>query len=171
MRTRGDIDPGATAAVAGSDAGRAAGRRRPRAGQLTPGWRLVTGATWVMVFVAFTGVWKASRELGLATWWLGPIGEPRPVFVMLLPFLAPVAMVVADAEQRPPAAVVRAGGQRRAPRRSASAISTASGASAYVELAIAAAAALVSIASFSRCLPCCPPASSRSGGRTARRGR
>ncbi len=67
----------------------------PTAGQLTPGWRLVTGITWVLTFVAYTGVWKASRELGLSTWWLGPISAPRPVPVTLLPFVAPVVMVVA----------------------------------------------------------------------------
>ena len=94
MRTRGDIDPGATRRPRQRRRSRA-GRRARAPGQLSPGWRLVTGATWVMVFVAFTGVWKASRELGLATWWLGPISEPRPLLVMLLPFLAPVAMVVA----------------------------------------------------------------------------
>ena len=71
----------------------AAAHRCP--GQLTAGWRVVTGVTWGLVFVAFAGVWKVSRELGLSTWWLGPIGEPQPVFVLLLPFVAPVAMVVA----------------------------------------------------------------------------
>ena len=65
--------------------------RRP--GQLTPGWRLLTGISWVLVFIAWSGVWKASRELGVATWWLGPVGEPRPVPVMLIPFVAPGVMV------------------------------------------------------------------------------
>ena len=101
-----------------------------------------------MVFVAFTGVWKASRELGLATWWLGPISEPRPLFVMLLPFVAPVAMVVATLNNA-----------RRLPwfGLAASAACAAVGIGdldrvrrlAYVELAIAAAGALVSVASLS----------------------
>jgi hypothetical protein len=69
-------------------------RRGPRPGQLTPLWRVATVATWVLVFVAWTGVWKASRELGVATWWLGPDGDPQPVFVSLLPFVAPLAMVL-----------------------------------------------------------------------------
>ena len=47
----------------------------------------------MLVFVAWSGVWKASRELGIGTWWLGPAGEPRPVFVMLAPFVAPGVMV------------------------------------------------------------------------------
>jgi len=50
---------------------------------------------WVLVFVAFTGVWKVSRELGLSTWWLGPFGDPRPVFVMLVPFVLPAVLIVA----------------------------------------------------------------------------
>jgi hypothetical protein len=48
----------------------------------------------VLVFVAWSGVWKASRELGVATWWLGPDGDPRPIVVTLLPFVAPLAMVL-----------------------------------------------------------------------------
>jgi hypothetical protein len=44
-------------------------------------------ATWVGVFVAYSGVWKASEELGLATWWLGPRANPQPVIVRLVPFL------------------------------------------------------------------------------------
>jgi hypothetical protein len=114
---------------------------------LTGGWRLVTAVTWGLVFIAFAAVWKVSRELGLSTWWLGPIGEPQPVFVMLLPFVAPVAMVVATLNHTrwlPIAGLV------------ASAVTAAVGLGdldrvlrlAIVELAIAGAAAAVSIASF-----------------------
>jgi hypothetical protein len=56
-------------------------------------WRVTTAVTWMLVFVAWSGVWKASRDLGVATWWLGPDSAPRPIIVMLLPFIAPVAMV------------------------------------------------------------------------------
>jgi hypothetical protein len=108
----------------------------------------VTGAAWILVFVAFTGVWKASRDLGLATWWLGPISQPRPVFVMLLPFVAPAAMVIAalnNARWLPwfglaasaVCAAVGLGDLDRVQRL------------ADVELAIAAAGALVSVASIS----------------------
>jgi hypothetical protein len=119
----------------------------PRPGQLTGGWRIVTGVTWGLVFVAFAGVWKVSRELGLSTWWLGPIGEPQPVFVLLVPFVAPAAMVVLtlyNARYLPAAGLV------------ASAITAAVAAGdldrvlrlALVEMAIAGAAGAVSIASF-----------------------
>jgi hypothetical protein len=57
-------------------------------------WRVATIATWVLAFVAWSGVWKASRELGVATWWLGPDGDPQPIFVTVLPFVAPLAMVL-----------------------------------------------------------------------------
>jgi hypothetical protein len=114
---------------------------------LTGGWRLVTAVTWGLVFITFAAVWKVSRELGLSTWWLGPIGEPQPVFVLLLPFVAPVAMVVATLNHTrwlPIAGLV------------ASAVTAAVGLGdldrvlrlAIVELAIAGAAAAVSIASF-----------------------
>ncbi len=69
-------------------------RRGPQPGQLTPLWRVATVLTWALVLVAWSGVWKASRELGVATWWLGPDGEPQPVVIMLLPFVVPLAMVV-----------------------------------------------------------------------------
>jgi hypothetical protein len=103
--------------------------------------------TWGLVFVAFAGVWKVSRELGLATWWLGPIGEPEPVFVLLIPFVAPAVMVIAalnNARRLPVAGLV------------ASAVTAAIAVAdldevfrlALVELAIAGAAAAVSIASF-----------------------
>ena len=39
-------------------------------------------------------MWKTSRELGLNTWWLGPVGQPAPWPVSMLPFLAPIAMIL-----------------------------------------------------------------------------
>jgi hypothetical protein len=69
-------------------------RRSAKPGQLTPLWRVATVATWVMVFLAWSAVWKASRELGVATWWLGPDGDPQPIVVMLAPFAVPLVIVV-----------------------------------------------------------------------------
>jgi hypothetical protein len=133
-----------------SDPATAAVRRRsaPRPCQLTPGWRIATGVTWGLVFVAFTAVWKVSRELGLSTWWLGPVGEPAPIFVLLLPFVAPALMVLATLSN-----------SRRLPWAglAASALTAAIGIGdlnrvtrlGIVEIAIGAAAAVVSLASFS----------------------
>ena len=55
---------------------------------------MATAATWVLVIAAFIGVWNTSRQLGVALWWLGPDGEPQPVFITLLPFLAPLVLIV-----------------------------------------------------------------------------
>lgn len=68
--------------------------RPPVAGQLTRGWRIASGIVWGLVFVGFIAVWKTSRELGLSTWWLGPIGEPASPILALVPFVAPVAMIL-----------------------------------------------------------------------------
>ena len=102
----------------------------------------------MLVFVAWSGVWKASRELGIGTWWLGPVGEPRPVFVMLLPFLAPGVMVA-----------LALNGARRLPwfGLTAASVGLAIGIAdlgwirrlGYVEIVLAACAAAVSIASLS----------------------
>jgi hypothetical protein len=51
-------------------------------------------ATWVLVIAAFIGVWNTSRQLGVALWWLGPDGEPQPIFITLLPFLVPLVVIV-----------------------------------------------------------------------------
>jgi hypothetical protein len=67
---------------------------RAEPGQLTFGWRVATAIVWGLVFVGYIAVWKTSRELGLNTWWLGPIGEPAGWYVSMLPFLAPMAMIL-----------------------------------------------------------------------------
>jgi hypothetical protein len=69
--------------------------RTPRAGELTSGWRLITGLTWMLVVVGLGCVWKTSDQLGLATWWLGPRGEPHSIVIQLLPFVPAVLMVLA----------------------------------------------------------------------------
>jgi hypothetical protein len=49
---------------------------------------------WIGVFVGFAAVWKASRELGLPTWWLGPVSDQQPLYITMVPFLAPSAVVL-----------------------------------------------------------------------------
>jgi hypothetical protein len=71
----------------------------PRPGELTPGWRLLTAVAWLAVAVAQGAVWKTSDQLGMSTWWLGPRGAPRPVAVQLMPFLPAVVMVLAAANR------------------------------------------------------------------------
>lgn len=43
-------------------------------------------ATWALVFLSYMAVWKASEELGIGTWWLGPSSNPQPIIVNLIPF-------------------------------------------------------------------------------------
>ncbi|CAN5364589.1 hypothetical protein BH23ACT3_BH23ACT3_22990 [soil metagenome] len=70
-----------------------------RPGELTAGWSVVFGLGWLAVGVAMAAVWTASRQLGLSTWWLGPTADPRPIFVNVLPFVAPL-LFVASAMKR-----------------------------------------------------------------------
>lgn len=65
----------------------------PRPGDLTSGWLVVFGLGWLAAAVAMAAVWSASRQIGLSTWWLGPPARPRPIFVNVLPFVAPLLLV------------------------------------------------------------------------------
>jgi hypothetical protein len=65
----------------------------PRAGELTPGWRVVTGLGWILVLVVLAAAWSVSRQLGLSTWWLGPAHDQRPPYVVLIPFVAPAILI------------------------------------------------------------------------------
>jgi hypothetical protein len=66
-----------------------------RPGQLSPGWRLAFIAGWVGVMGGFGALWQACRIAGIAPWWLGPETDMRSVFVVALPFLAPLVTVLA----------------------------------------------------------------------------
>ncbi|HYN32909.1 MAG TPA: hypothetical protein VES40_09805 [Ilumatobacteraceae bacterium] len=63
-----------------------AGARVARSGELTPEWRMAVLVTWVGAFLAYCAVWKASEEIGIATWWLGPRSHPQPIYIRLIPF-------------------------------------------------------------------------------------
>lgn len=68
--------------------------RTPRSGELSTGWRLAVAALWTAVILALAGVWNTSVQLGLSTWWLGPRGDPQPLFVQLSIFVAPLLMLI-----------------------------------------------------------------------------
>ena len=121
--------------------------RPPRPGDLSVGWRAVTAGTWIAVVVGLAAVWNTSVQLGLSTWWLGPRSDPQPWLVRFSPFVAPVLMLLATVNQvrwlgwyglvaAAAIGVVAAGDVGRVTS------------IAVVEFAIAGAAALVSIASF-----------------------
>jgi hypothetical protein len=50
-------------------------------------WTIAVVVTWAMVFMSYMAVWKASEELGIGTWWLGPRSDPQPIVVNLIPFV------------------------------------------------------------------------------------
>lgn len=62
---------------------------------MTRSWRLTFGLGWLAVLVGMAAVWSASRQLGLATWWLGPPASPRPLPVMVIPFVPPALLIAA----------------------------------------------------------------------------
>jgi hypothetical protein len=59
----------------------------PATGSLTPLWRALLGAGWMLAFFAYAAVWSASVQIGIGTWWIGPRGQPSPVLVKMLPFV------------------------------------------------------------------------------------
>lgn len=56
-------------------------------------WRIAMCVAWVAVIACLGVVWNTSRRLGLSTWWLGPEAQPRSVALNLLPFLGPVVVL------------------------------------------------------------------------------
>ena len=44
--------------------------------------------------LCLAAVWNSSRTMGLSTWWLGPSADPAPLVVQVLPFVLPLGMVV-----------------------------------------------------------------------------
>lgn len=68
--------------------------RSPQAGELVVAWRVAVTATWLLAFLAELAVWKTSEEIGIATWWLGPGSDPQPAVVRLVPFAIPTALLL-----------------------------------------------------------------------------
>jgi hypothetical protein len=62
-------------------------------GQLTHGWKSVFIGGWVAVMAGFGAIAQGGRIGGISPWWLGPESEPKPFFVIALPFLAPVIVI------------------------------------------------------------------------------
>jgi hypothetical protein len=119
----------------------------PAVWSLTSVWRTAMLVAWIGVVVGLATVWFTSRTLGLSTWWLGPETAPRLLFVSLVPFVLPVAATVLVIGNRPftpfagllaaaATAVIGAGDIDRVPGLAA------------IEIALAAAGALVSVASL-----------------------
>lgn len=111
-------------------------------------WRIVLTLGWVGVFFAFAAVWKASEEIGIATWWLGPRSAPQPVVVRVLPFALAIAVGAVVAANWRAAVWVSLVGSGLVAVVAAFDISR-SGGLAVIEFAIASSIALVTLAAFS----------------------
>lgn len=103
--------------------------------------------TWITVALAFVAVWNTSVQLGRSTWWLGPRGEPMPRLVRVVPFVAPVAMVFATIRNTRWIAVFGIGASLALAAIAVADLSRVP-AIAAVELTVAAAAAIISLASL-----------------------
>ncbi|WP_420452946.1 hypothetical protein [Ilumatobacter sp.] len=79
-------------------------------GRLDPTWRAVLAAAWVGAFLCYAAVWQASVQIGIATWWVGPRGDPSSIVVRLAPFVVALAIVLHLIYQRPHAIVLSAVG-------------------------------------------------------------
>lgn len=130
--------------------------------QLSGGWRVAVAVGWTAIFLALVGVLATSQRLGLNTWWLGPFGERTSPLLTALPFVAPAVMVVLvlnNARYLPWFGLI------------AAAVTAVVGAIdldhvrrlAAVELALAAAGALLSLASFAGVLRPQPALGRRAG--------
>jgi hypothetical protein len=62
---------------------------------LTQTWRTVAVVSWLLVFFAIMAVAVTSRNIGKPTWWLGPESNPSFVLLWALPFVAPIASIIA----------------------------------------------------------------------------
>lgn len=50
------------------------------------------GLGWLAAFFAYAGIWQASVQIGIGTWWIGPRAQPTPILIRLIPFY--LALVV-----------------------------------------------------------------------------
>jgi hypothetical protein len=53
----------------------------------------MTGIGWTGIVAVLAAAWSVSRQLGLSTWWLGTADDQQAPYVMLLPFVAPAIML------------------------------------------------------------------------------
>jgi hypothetical protein len=58
-------------------------------------WATITVVTWLGITAALAAVAISSRNVGKPTWWLGTASDPTFVALWFLPFLAPIAAIIA----------------------------------------------------------------------------
>jgi hypothetical protein len=104
-------------------------------------------AAWVGVFTAYLAVWKASEEIGIATWWLGPRSDPQPIAVRLVPFVVTAAFGILASYNVPRMPMIALAGSVALATIAVPDLSRSTGL-AVIEFTIAGAMALMSAASF-----------------------
>lgn len=104
--------------------------------------------TWIGVLLAFMAVWKASEEIGIATWWLGPRSSPQPMVVRLIPFATTAVFGILASYNVRRLPWISLGGSVALAAIAVADLSRSTGL-ALVEFAIAGAVALVSVAALS----------------------
>jgi hypothetical protein len=107
----------------------------------------MVGVAWTAAFFALAGVWKASEEVGIATWWLGPRADPQPMLVRILPFVLVVAVTLCAVYNVRVVPWISLAGAAAIASMAAIDLSYMTGL-AVAEFAIAGALGLVSLASF-----------------------
>ena len=114
---------------------------------LTNTWRTVAVVSWLLVFFAIMAVAVTSRNIGKPTWWLGPQSNPSFVLLWALPFVAPIASIIAAIKFGSIASYVGFGSALLLGAIGAADINNTPGV-ALIECTIAIAAALIAIATF-----------------------
>ena len=112
--------------------------------------------TWVGTLLAYLAVWKASEEIGIATWWLGPRSNPEPMYIRLIPFAVVAVFIILAGYNVRRLPWISLGGSVVLALIAIPDLSR-SGGLAAIEFAIAGAVALVSLGSFSGVYRAAPP--------------
>jgi len=114
---------------------------------LTNTWRTVAVVSWLLVFFAIMAVAVTSRNIGKPTWWLGPESNPSFILLWALPFVAPIASIIAALKFGRIASYVGFGSALFLGAIGAADIGNTPGV-ALVECVIAVSSALIAIATF-----------------------
>lgn len=67
---------------------------RQRATRLEKPWGLIIIVSWLLVTAALAAAAVTGRNIGKPTWWLGTESDPAWPVLWVLPFLAPITVIV-----------------------------------------------------------------------------
>jgi hypothetical protein len=57
-------------------------------------WTVIVIVSWLMVTAALAAAAVTGRNIGKPTWWLGTASDPAWPLLWVVPFLAPIAVIV-----------------------------------------------------------------------------